>query len=463
MLNVNECGLNALPKAFGKLHKLKAFVAMNNPWQRLDPDVISQWTELNSMSEWSLPTLLVPNAHGIVISHSPNLLSIPSLTSLVHLSKLTFSHCPRITPASLPDLSSLPVLKDLKMNNLPLLTALPPHLLQWGTGSMSRLEPTDTRSGLGLEALDAGNCSLHAAVIDLFKTARLPHIRSITLHHNPLELTVPDYPAKLQALGTMPRLQIVDNKRVVERKQHDAEAAKKAKKAKRKDKAKVKMTGFNAKETGNKRDWGVEMQTGDEGQQGGQGEEDGGSDSAAKEKMGYKDVLKDGGKDKKRKRGIEADEGQKRSSKVSEETKGKRRKNDQDDKGKSTDRTKSSSGGGLLAPSTGSPIAPAKPTTTAPASTAKMADPSTLTSAHAKRHSKNETGVFGVVEVASANLAGSRGPKKDRGKREKRKGDKFMEEPLQSASDGAKGSTGGVDLKSVFAKSNDTGLGVGGW
>jgi UDP-N-acetylmuramoylalanine-D-glutamate ligase len=47
----------------------------------------------------------------------------------------------------------------------------------------------------------------------------------------------------------MPRLQIVDNKRVVERKQHDAEAAKKAKKAKRKDKAKVKMTGSNAKET----------------------------------------------------------------------------------------------------------------------------------------------------------------------------------------------------------------------
>jgi hypothetical protein len=33
------------------------------------------------------------------------------------------------------------------------------------------------------------------------------------------------------------------------------------------------------------------MQTGDEGQQGGQGEEDGGSDSAAKEKMGYKPSL----------------------------------------------------------------------------------------------------------------------------------------------------------------------------
>ena len=52
VLNVNECGLDHLPKAFGNLTKLKAFVGMSNPWKKIDQGIISQWTELNSLSTY---------------------------------------------------------------------------------------------------------------------------------------------------------------------------------------------------------------------------------------------------------------------------------------------------------------------------------------------------------------------------------------------------------------------------
>lgn len=50
VLNMNECGLTKIPRELSSLKKLKALVAMSNPWKTLDSDIISSWPELNSLS-----------------------------------------------------------------------------------------------------------------------------------------------------------------------------------------------------------------------------------------------------------------------------------------------------------------------------------------------------------------------------------------------------------------------------
>lgn len=57
MLNISACGLTDLPPALKGLKKLKALVAMNNDWTEVDSDVISAWTEVNSLS----PGFLLPD------------------------------------------------------------------------------------------------------------------------------------------------------------------------------------------------------------------------------------------------------------------------------------------------------------------------------------------------------------------------------------------------------------------
>ncbi|WRT70583.1 uncharacterized protein IL334_007581 [Kwoniella shivajii] len=248
VLNINGCGLKSLPVELKNLSKLKAVVAMNNDWIKLDDDVIEGWKDLNSL----------------IISHSPNLTGLPkSLNQLYHLSKLTFSHCPKITcgsgsksgsgSGSIPDLSILPLLRDVKMNNLPLLTDLPDHLPSWGKGDLSLVKQTNNHDdisgsrskdndnsnknkGDGLEVLDLGNCSLSfASISKLFnlssthgpkndktgnRVVKWDHLRSLTLHSNPLTTTHPNYVELLQQNSetTLPKLQIIDAKRVVERK-----------------------------------------------------------------------------------------------------------------------------------------------------------------------------------------------------------------------------------------------------
>ena len=50
VLNISHCDLTSLPPVLKGLNKLKALVAMHNKWSALDPDVVSSWTHLNSLS-----------------------------------------------------------------------------------------------------------------------------------------------------------------------------------------------------------------------------------------------------------------------------------------------------------------------------------------------------------------------------------------------------------------------------
>ncbi|OCF39822.1 hypothetical protein I317_06374 [Kwoniella heveanensis CBS 569] len=282
VLNISGCGLKSLPEPLKNLSNLKAIVAMNNEWTQLAPDVISGWEELNSL----------------IVSHSPSLSSLPStLASLPHLSKFTFSHCPRLTASSLPDLSALPLLRDVKMNNLPQLTSLPPHIVSWGKGDLSQIKRAKegdedanadaigggsfSKRGDGLEVLDLGNCSLtFASVSTLFglstnavsaktsskknaATITFPHLRSLSLHSNPLATTHPNYVDLLQQSPDLPNLQIIDAKRVVERKRKgEISESKSDKKARERKEGKMKPSGANGGSSGKMRSWGVERKDG---------------------------------------------------------------------------------------------------------------------------------------------------------------------------------------------------------
>jgi hypothetical protein len=46
--------LTTCPKALTDITKVKAVVAMNNPWSVIDDDVVKAWKELNSMSMLSV-------------------------------------------------------------------------------------------------------------------------------------------------------------------------------------------------------------------------------------------------------------------------------------------------------------------------------------------------------------------------------------------------------------------------
>ncbi|AAW41124.1 hypothetical protein CNA05900 [Cryptococcus deneoformans JEC21] len=251
VLNISGCGLKKLPVALKSLSKLKAIVAMNNEWTELDEEVVGAWTDLNSL----------------IASHSPNLVSLPStLSNLHHLSKLTFSHCPRLAASSLPNLSSLPLLRDVKMNNLPNLTILPSHISSWGKGDMSVVgkgQGGSPQYGDGLQVLDLGNCSLaYHAIASLFgltaskRKPLWPHLRSLSLHSNPIATTHPQYSELLQASPDLPNLQIIDAHRVVERKRKGERSESKAdRRARERKEGQMKPSGANVG-SGKMRKWG---------------------------------------------------------------------------------------------------------------------------------------------------------------------------------------------------------------
>lgn len=199
-------------------------------------------------------------ADQAVLSHSPNLTSLPkSLSHLSQLSKLTCSHCPRLSAGKIPDLSDLPLLRDVKMNNLALVDVIPSHMSKWGTGRLPSNEHTSaSRQGDGLEVLDLGNCSLpFSAVQEAFLSKTWSHLRSLSLHSNPLAITHPDYATTLEDSETLPKLQIIDSKRIVQRKRKGEVQESKIERRRREKKEKKRMTGANARETtGTVRVWG---------------------------------------------------------------------------------------------------------------------------------------------------------------------------------------------------------------
>ncbi|GFZ48197.1 hypothetical protein JCM24511_05945 [Saitozyma sp. JCM 24511] len=487
VLNISNCGLKALPKNLKGLKKLKALVAMNNDWESLDDDVVSAWPELNSL----------------IVSHSPNLVSLPeALSTRNHLAKLTFSHCPRLTAGRLPDLSALPLLRDVKMNNLPLLSSLPAHISSWGTGDLSLVGkgggatltssrsgggPAEiaataslagsSRKGDGLEVLDLGNCSLtFEAVSTIFslsqpsssssstksKSPTWPHLRSLSLHSNPLGVSHPNYPDLLQASAALPDLQIIDAKRVRERKRKGEVSESKADRKMREKREKTMRPSGANMGGGKMRSWGGDGDGEGDGDGDGQGED--GRGEGEGEGIGREQGEGDGGV----KKGGAAGGGDKGKSKK------KRRREDGHDTGVGvavevgpgpTDRAESKR------PKHGDHKRAKSTTVTATAPTGTVDD---TVATPVNRAGKNESSVLQVIEVGTApeeestGKAGKGGREgkegKDKSKAKKEKGGKVKVEQ------GAK-SKGGVDLREVLTKPQaesagdvgGSGLGVGGW
>lgn len=145
------------------------------------------------------------------------------------------------------------------MNNLALVDVIPPHMAKWGTGRLPANEHTSaSRQGDGLEVLDLGNCSLpFSAVQAAFLSKTWSHLRSLSLHSNPLAISHPDYATLLQDSETLPKLQIIDSKRIVQRKRKGEVQESKIERRRREKKEKKRMTGANARETtGTVRVWG---------------------------------------------------------------------------------------------------------------------------------------------------------------------------------------------------------------
>lgn len=375
------------------------------------------------------------------MSHSPNLTSLPaSLAELSNLSKLTLSHCPLLSASGLPDLSALPHLRDVKANNLPRLTSLPAHLATWGTGVMSSDKDGAPRRGQGLEVLDLGNCSLpFTAVSKIFglagksKTPQWGNLRSLTLRANPLALEKEDYAELLQASADLPKLQIIDSRRVVERKRKGETPETKAeRRARERKEAKMRPTGANETGGGAMRAWGK----GD-----GEAEEPKEKKRKAKGEEGEERTEK--------KRKAKGEDGnkveKKRKAVVVEDKVVAKPKRAREDKPEADAKAKKSKPAPRVVDA--DPEAPgpkkrkAAPAPSAPAATAPTAtDPS---AAKPKKPSRNETAVVGVVEVGAGK--GERRPK----------------------------SKTGVDLKAVFGgvstggggddEASGSGLGVGGW
>jgi len=400
------------------------------------------------------------------------------------------------------------------MNNLPLLTSLPPHIRNWGTGDLSLVKNDDTatgessttrRVGEGLEVLDLGNCSLPYEAISTFLVSRptpkppqskkgkstgppksevtWPNLRSLSLHSNPLCITHPTYSEDLQASTNLPKLQIVDMKRVVERKRKgEVSETKEEKRRREKREAKMRPSGANVG-GGAMRSWGGEEVAASvaEGEGGAKSVGSNGAEDQGKSGAGSKAEKHLGKEGKKRKRDVatgptetaneksqgtvESQSEQKRSKKVRRERPATEEERAASD-AKKVAKAKRLAGLGpgsvhddlvkrKLASSSS-----AAPQSHPPFSGA-VADPSALVPP-SKKPSKSETSVIGVIDVIPTLAAKD---KSNHGKKVRK--DKVQEE---------KTSTGQVvDLKEMFGKSavgiggkgdegdSGTGLGVGGW
>lgn len=353
------------------------------------------------------------------------------------------------------------------MNNLPLITTLPEHTASWGKGDLSLIIPksqpdqaalfaqqqeveagnikpktvtiTEAGRGHGLEILDLGNCSLSASALPIFTKNPWNHLRSITLHSNPLTTESPNYVELLQQSPGMSRLQIIDNKRVVEKKKKEVES-KSERKAREIKERKMRPSGANMGGTGKMREWGGA------GSSGTAGTADI-VDGDVKGEGAYKDKIKsDKPKDGKKRRRDEDGITSSKSEEGSKEVRKSKKVKTTEDTEIKIKRSKTSE---VPKTSTAKPIVPPQPDQSLEAK--RQADPSALTPGQTKgkKPSKTETSVVGVIDVVNADAVAK--AKKEGSKR--KHGDERKK--------------GGVDLKAMLSKPQEqeegTGLGVGGW
>lgn len=355
----------------------------------------------------------------------------------------------------------------MRANNLPRLASFPSHLGTWGTGNLAlagKGKPGDAeRNGDGLEVLDVGNCSIpFSAIVAAFslgsavKPKRTWNLRSITLQANPLAIEEPKYAELLQSSPALPRLQIIDSKRVVERKRAGALPETKAERRGREQKeGKMRPTGANT--GGSKmRVWGT----------------------------GEKDEGGEGGEERKRKRDAPAPrktekekaekaEKAERAEKVERVEKKAKVARTEPKTGERTDKT----------PSTRSEKAPkrkerffeatpaeeAKSTTTT-TKTKTTPKPSAVPESEAadrpaKKRKRKHTS-SSVPAPAAATTPTAAKDKAEHPKLVAVKDAKPKKKKSETAVLGVvevKPKSGGVDLKSVVREDSGTGLGVGGW
>ena len=363
------------------------------------------------------------------------------------------------------------------MNNLPSLTSVPRNLESWGRGDLSKIidesqKPdsdlqSTSKPGAGLQSLDLGNCSLPFSAISTLlpkssssskasktEETAFSNLRSLTLHGNPLCSSHPDYVQRLIDSPHMPKLQVVDNKRVkekVKRKDVDAKGVV----------GKKKLSGSNRDEQSQgvpRRKWGEAAK-----------DVIGGTETLA---VNSSELLGTGGTGKnrsveqgkdikgKRKREQKENEGPSGSENRDKKVKIERHKGNKEDQAitppaRAHESKKLGKGGSApqnppAAVDTSSQHISAEATTLEPPQPARK--PGKL--------SKSETSVIGIVEV-------SRDPKEtpSAGKKKGRKETKETSGRSGPTTENITvGSGSGVDLKSLFGRPDvGSGLGVGGW
>lgn len=337
------------------------------------------------------------------------------------------------------------------MNNLPNLTSLPSHISSWGKGDMSVVgkgQDDSPQYGDGLQVLDLGNCSLtYHAIASLFgltaskRKPLWPHLRSLSLHSNPIATTHPQYSELLQASPDLPNLQIIDAHRVVERKRKGERPESKAdKRARERKESRMKPSGANVG-NGEMRKWGQMTKTEEDGDA--EQMEDKGANKPKLSKREETNVVDSALPSRKRKHGDQ----------TIETVANKQTKLDPSKKRKKHE---------------SAPYAPSSvsiPTTITSTVDAPAADPKELhrlpqqeNASNVNDYRKEKSAVVGLIEV---NKDGGE-VKLSTHKRKK----------MQAKGLIGKESTGGVNLKEVFGKrktaeeegeSETTGLGVGGW
>lgn len=161
VLNASHCGLTEVPTCVASLSKLKALVLSHNSLTTLRH--VANLPDLNTVGALSRPCALLlsrtrahacspcPDPPPPVVSNNA-LTALPSsLATLPALKKISAAHN-RLTSSSLPDLSALAHLHEVRLNDNPTLTSLPPHFGTWGKADGAK----------GLEILDLGNCGFES-------------------------------------------------------------------------------------------------------------------------------------------------------------------------------------------------------------------------------------------------------------------------------------------------------------
>ncbi|GAA6028776.1 hypothetical protein JCM8097_007389 [Rhodosporidiobolus ruineniae] len=226
VFTARNCNLEEVPSAVASLVSVKAIVLSHNKLKKLDH--IANLPDLNSL----------------IVSNNA-LTSLPtSLSTLPSLKKIAAAHN-QLTPAGLPNLSSLPHLHELRLNDNPSLTSLPSHFGNWGKAPLPAGAASDDakrqKGRQGLEILELSNCGFESW-FGLKELAKQNTVVNLGLKGNKVAeeaieaSSVDEFREKLTVL--LPALRILDNKRF------DAKFAElKAKRAARSEEQKILDAG----------------------------------------------------------------------------------------------------------------------------------------------------------------------------------------------------------------------------